>query len=339
MGKTAAQLGIKGSSFKDNGWYDGYNYDAATGTFGDVKGQIWSKNNPAAQGSMVSDEVNRQSSIAQGKAPDAIKNYIATTSPTSPGASISANTYKGGGAVVPGQGSGIPGGIPAPPTIDLKGIYDNLYKTSGIAEKEAELSKAEKDFIEARNKFSNNPYLSTSDMDNRITRIRQKYEQDTAPLRNEIAVKKADIETKLALETKQFDINSQSAQQAIAQFNSLLGMGALDNASGEDIASITRATGMSSGMILSAIQANQNKNLQTSTQSFDDGTEEGFVIYTIDPRGNIVNQVRQVTGKSSKARSTAQYSADPAVSSFLSALLGGNAPSASSSSDISSLWP
>lgn len=321
---------------QNGAWYQGRQYWDGTLS---APGVINSKSNQVGAGQAVSDEVNRQSSIAQGKAPDAIKTYLSGGAGTGNGISMPSNTYKGANAVISGQGSGIPGGIQAPPTIDLKSIYDNLYKTSGISEKEAELTKAEKDFLEARNKFSNNPYLSASDMDNRITRIRQKYEQDTAPLRNEIAVKKADIETKLALETKQFDINSQSAQQAISQFNSLLGMGALDNANGEDIASITRATGMSSGMIQSAIQASRDKSLQTSTQSFDDGSEEGFVVYTIDPRGNIVNQVRQVTGKSSKAKATTSYSADPAVSSFLSALLGGNAPSASSSSDISSLWP
>lgn len=75
-GYTADQLGIKApdGGFKDNGWYQGRNYDAATGTFGNP-GQNWSKNNPSS-GTMVSSAVNAQSSVAQGKAPNSIQSYL-----------------------------------------------------------------------------------------------------------------------------------------------------------------------------------------------------------------------------------------------------------------------
>lgn len=76
MAATAAQLGIKAPAggFKDGGWYEGRNYDAASGTFGDP-GVIWSKSLPNS-GTKVSSEVNQQSSVAQGLAPNAIDTYI-----------------------------------------------------------------------------------------------------------------------------------------------------------------------------------------------------------------------------------------------------------------------
>src|SRR5690606_8428469 len=119
--------------------------------------------------------------------------------------------------------------------------------------------------------------------------------------RNEVATKKADIETQINLQSKQFDINSQTAQQSINLFNTLLNSGALNNASGEDIASITRATGLSSDMIRGAIDSKVREGYQMETQTFDDGTNEGFIIYTIDQNGNVVNEQRKVTGTSSKA--------------------------------------
>lgn len=60
-GYSASQLGIKAPSggFQDNAWYQGRNYDAASGTFGDT-GQIWSGNSSGQKGSVVSNETASQ---------------------------------------------------------------------------------------------------------------------------------------------------------------------------------------------------------------------------------------------------------------------------------------
>lgn len=109
MASTAAQLGIKApqGGFKDGGWYPGanggsYNYDAASGTFGN-SGQIWSKSLPNS-GSVVSSEVNQQSSVAQGLAPNAIDTYLKGTPKTAAAvnpylASYSNSLYGDGGGV------------------------------------------------------------------------------------------------------------------------------------------------------------------------------------------------------------------------------------------------
>lgn len=220
------------------------------------------------------------------------------------------------------------------PTIDLPGIYKSLTESSGVSGLEEQYSNLEKQYIEARNKISDNPFLEASIVDKRLARLKGKFEEEIAPIQNKIATRKADVETQLNLQTKQFDINSQLAQTALSQFTALLDAGALDSASGTDIANITRSTGLSSSVIQSAIENKKTANLSTTIQSFDDGIDEGFIIYTIDPQGNMVNQSKQVTGKSSKADSTLQYSADPGVSAFLSSFMSGN----TSTQDISSLW-
>lgn len=176
-----------------------------------------------------------------------------------------------------GNGTGVPELAPQP-TLNLPELYKSLTANSGIGDLEKELSDKEKAFIEATGVINDNPFLSEATRVGRVNKLDELFQKRTANLRGDIATKKADIETQLNLETKQFDINSQVAQQALAQFNSLLGMGALDNASGEDIAKLTRATGLTSSMITSAINANKQKNVSTSTISFDDGTNQGFAI-------------------------------------------------------------
>jgi hypothetical protein len=164
------------------------------------------------------------------------------------------------------------------PTIDLPSLYQNMYDTSGISDLQRTLSDQSKAFTEAKGAINDNPFLSEATRVGRVAKLETLFNDRTANIRNDIATKQADIETKLNIQTKQFDINSQQATQALSQFQTLLSSGALDNASGEDIANITRATGMSSSMIQAAINANKAKNVQTSIQSFDDGTNQGFVV-------------------------------------------------------------
>lgn len=182
------------------------------------------------------------------------------------------------------------------PTIDLKGLYEGLYNKSGIAGIEAELSSKSKAYTEAVAKIKDNPYLSEATMSGRLKKIDEKFNADTKNIRDDIAMRKADIETKLNLEMKQFDIQSQQAQQAISQFNSLLSSGALDSATGEDIANITRSTGISSSMIQSAIAANKKKNApKVSISQVDDGTN--IYAVAVDENGNVTNKQVLATSK------------------------------------------
>lgn len=217
-------------------------------------------------------------------------------------------------------GGGSTSGAFTQPTIDLGGIYKSLYESSPIQATQTQFDDLTKQIEqkqlalnEARSKIADNPYLSEATMSGRLAKLDAKFNDDVkaltgqqANLQNKIATSKADIETQLNLQTKQFDINSQQATQALNQFNSLLASGALDNASGTDIANITRSTGLSSSMIQSAIKASQNSKVQTQTISYDDGTNSGFV--TINTRtGEVIN--KQAIGASAKTASSGGGSA------------------------------
>lgn len=286
-------LGIKadttGGVFKDGAWYGGRQYYG--GTLGDP-GTIHPNSSQQGAGQAVSAEVNKQSAQAQGVPYSQFDAYIkeqakksATPAPSGPSTSLPGMP---GGNKTPGSTG--PGGVsmPASPTLDLPSFYKSLYDSSGISTLEADLAAKESAKTEVLGKINDNPYLSEGTRVGRIAKVEELHTNRTLDARNQIATKKADIETKLALETKQFDINSQVAQAELNKFQVLLTSGALDNASGDDIANITRATGISSDMIYSAVNYKKQKDVKTSMIQYDDGTDQGFVV--VDEMGNIINK-------------------------------------------------
>ena len=304
--------------FQTGAWYNGRQF--WNGQFSDP-GVINPLSNQVGAGRAVSSEVNKQSAVAQGLAPDGINKYLATL----PGGAPVANAGGVPTVTPPMQGSaGTMDGMVAPTTPNLQELYSNLYRDLGIDEKQKQLTEAESHYPRARTREADNPWSSAGVESRSLARMRQNYERETAPLRNDIATKKADLEMQLSVASQQFDINSRAASQAREQFNFLLDSGALDGASGEDIASITRATGLSGAMIQSAIQ--NSKNSKLTIAPYDDGDSEYYI--SIDPAGNIVNY--QYVGPSKAARASGGGGFD--AMSFMSAF-GNDAESAYSEAD------
>ena len=315
---TPESLGIKAPSggFQELGWYSGRQY--VGGTLSDP-GTIHPSSSQVGAGQAVSEEVNRQSAAAQGVPYPQFTSYleeqkkksasVVPATPTPPTTQFNEAGAMASGATTGGEGIGL-GAMAAPQTFDLQEMYKSLTHEAGIESLETELSTKEKEYIAAKAEINDNPFLSEATRVGRVAKLEQLYQERTANLRGDIATKKADIETQLNLQLKQFDINSQQTQLAWSQFNTLLQAGALDNATGEDIAAITRTTGIGSSMIQSAIQANKKKNQQVSLTQFDDGTN----VYAIamDEMGNVIN--RQLLGPSTKTSGggtyTERYSAE-----------------------------
>ena len=282
---------------QNGAWYSGRQYWDGTLS---SPGQINSKSPQQGAGQQVSNQVIAQTNPAnvayiqqqQQQAPQATAGggFGGSGSPTS----------GGGGAI--GTGSGI--GFTPAPTIDLPTIYNNLYKSSGISDIEKQLSGMTQSYNDAVSKINDNPFLSEATRVGRLQKLSTDYENRTLNTKNDIATKKADVEMQLNLQTKQFDINSQVAKDELARFNMLLESGALEGTSGEDIANITRATGLSSSMIQSAVNANRAKNTSTSTIQFDDGTNQGFAVIN-DKTGEIINTQIVAQSKPSAAEEKA----------------------------------
>lgn len=293
--------------FKDLAWYGGYQY--YKGSFAPQAGVIHPNSPQQGAGKPVSSEVNRQGDVARGEAPGSADTYLQQLAKTDRNP-VQEQEYQsllagqGGGSVgLPGSGAGAGIGFAPPATLDLPKLYESLYANAGIKDLEAQASAKEKAFNDAQLKINDNPFLSEANRVGRVQKLQMDYNNNVASLKNDIATKKADVEMKLNLETKQFDINSQSAKQALDTFNSLLQMGALENASGEDIANITRSTGLSSQAIQSAVNAQRQKNIETSVISYDDGTNQGFAVVNTKT-GDIISRQTVAASKPTKTAST-----------------------------------
>ncbi len=265
------------------GWYDGQQF--WNGSLSQP-GQIHPQSDQQGAGQNVSDEVIAQT---DPKNVAFIQQRRQETQSQAPSPSAPFGAQFGSSSPSPGAGSDFPD-TSAQSSFNLPELYKSLTASSGISEIEAELSEKEKAFTEATGVINDNPFLSEATRVGRVAKLDKLFQDRTANLRDDIATKKADVETQLNLATAQFDINSQQTQLAWQQFNTLLSLGALDGASGEDIASITRSTGISRNMIISAINANKKKNVNSSViQSTADSGEVTVTVINADT-GEIINQ-------------------------------------------------
>ena len=285
-------IGVKSPTggFQEGGWYSGRQYIG--GTLSDP-GVIHPGSSQQGSGERVSEEVNRQSDKAQGNEQGDIERYLqaqrqaqqnATPTQNIPTTSSQSSNNLGFGT---SGGTGL--GVQAQSEFNLPELYKGLVTDSGIKDLEDKYTGMNKEFVEAKGKINDNPFLSEATRVGRVAKIESLFAERTQGIRDEIATKKADVETQLNLQLKQFDINSQQAKDAQDQLNFLLTSGALANASGEDIATLTRSTGYSSSMIMSAIESSKPGRETQVIQTEDDN---GVVTVSVVDKntGEIVNQ-------------------------------------------------
>jgi hypothetical protein len=277
--------------FKTGGWYSGYQY--WNGTFAPQAGQIHPASTQQGAGQAVSPEVNAQTSVAAGLAPGANQAYVdaQNAKPVVNPSVVATPSTPSATGTTGATGMGVT--MPETPTLDLQGLYKSLQETSGVKGLQDQYLQQEKDFITAKGKINDNPFLSEATRVGREAKLTTLFNERTANVQKEIAMKQADTEMQVNLATKQFDINSQVAKDNFTKFNSLLEMGALDNASGEDIANIVRSTGIPSSLIQSAIDASKkSRQKDVETQVIQSTADNGEVTISVINKstGEIISQ-------------------------------------------------
>lgn len=317
--KDPAGQAAPAGGFQNLGWYSGYQYN--NGTFAPQAGMINPTSPQQGAGQPVSAEVNRQTSVAAGKAPDANQNFVNQQNGTALTAAPGGDSGPAGTGGGTGTGDGSGAGFSAAAPLDLPGLLDSLTKSSGVTDLQNKVADLQNGLNTAKSQINDNPFLSEGDRTGRIAKLQADYDDQANTLNNQIVTKQADIQTQLDIQTKQFDINSQAATQALNQFNTLLQDGALDNASGQDIANITKSTGLSSQAIESAISANKAKNVQTSVIQYDDGTNQGFAVVNTQT-GQIIS--KQVVSASKPSATSS--GGTPGSSQYLSSAISTVAP-------------
>ena len=270
------------------GWYDGQQFWGGTLS---APGVINTQSNQQGAGQAVSKEVVQQTNPANWE-------YIQQQQKTYQPSATSQAMPSGN---IPGtEGTGV--GFQAPTdNFDPPKWYETAYANSGIRDIEAGLTEKTNAHNEAVAKIKDNPYLSEATMTGRIKKLDEKFAADSASVRDQIATKKADIETQLNLQLKKLDINNAATKQALDTAQMLLQSGALAGASGQDIANLTRATGVSSSMWYAAISSQKAKDVKTNVISFDDGTNQGFAVIN-EQTGEIISKQNVAKSKPAAAK-------------------------------------
>lgn len=303
-------------------WYDGQRY---------LDGQLLGKNE-YEPGKFTSAEVNRQSAVAQGVDPNKFQAYLNKPSQPQTVASEPTTTpvFSDGGVGTAGGGGAGALNFGSTSSFDLQKLYDERVTNDPELKKLQDQLKVEQDAINSIKKaaaeqealINDNPFLAEATLSGKINKLQTKAnkEQQVAidkynSTLNTYNQRRAEAENRINIAKSQYDINSQEAQTRLAQFNTLLGLGALDGASADEINKLSAMTGMSPQMIASAVDKSRTGKL--SVQSYDDGTNQYFV--TVDSKGNIVN--RQLVGKSKPAAGDGGLDA----SNWLKTMLGADA--------------
>ena len=211
----------------------------------------------------------------------------------------------GGGGQPSGGGTGLPGGYGGgAPSINVEDLYRQAYDEAGIKADEDSLAGKLKTIedrrarlAEAETGLNENPFYAEATRVGQVRRLQEQaqrdienYTNEANTIQNSISKKKADVETKLNLALKQYDITRQSVADSVNQFNSLLQLGALNNASGNDIASIARATGLTTGMIESAISKSKQSEIKPQVIQSTDAAGNVTVSIIDGQTGDLINQ-------------------------------------------------
>jgi hypothetical protein len=287
--------------FQVGGWYNGQQWNGSSFSAPGVLNM-----GPQA-GQAVNPEVIAASNKTQGLAAGTNEAYLKRQSanPTyTPSASVPTNNTGNAVATTPANntGTGAPLSLGNVPTIDLNAITQAAYNSpeisasnqkimdlqSQVTARQTALSKASAD-------INDNPFYSEATRVGKQAKLNAEAQNDIRTITDQItneqttlAGRRADAAIKVNAAQGQYNIDNTAYQEKLSQFNSLVSSGALDNASGNDLATLATETGIPVSMIQSIQQASQKKNNPLSIiQSVNDSGQ--LSILAVDSTGKVVN--------------------------------------------------
>lgn len=175
--------------------------------------------------------------------------------------------------------------LPQAPTIDLAGEYKSLYDSLGLSGYKEQIQAKQQEILALRGEtdkavslINENPWASAANRTGRIAKLEDQFNRkasvinaEAALIQQQYADARGELDTQMNLKSQQFNIDTANFERSLTQLNSLLDMGALDNASIESLESMASQVGMSSGMIQSMVNAQKQAKINpTMLQHTDD---------------------------------------------------------------------
>lgn len=202
------------------------------------------------------------------------------------------------------------------PTFDLVAATNAAYNTpeitaanKSIADAQAELTTRQQALADAQANINDNPFYSEATRVGKSKKLTQEANNDMTVIQNKIktaqdtlAGLKADAAIKVQAATGQYNIEEQQYKDNLSMFNNLVSSGALDNASGSDLADWSVKTGIPTSMMQSIQAASQKKDNPLSIVQSTDNSGN-LTILAVDKSGKVVNQTTVPGVASSKTGS------------------------------------
>ena len=266
------------------GWYDGQQF--FNGSLSNP-GQINSQSPQQGAGQQVSAAVVAQTNPAnvdylakQGAPPP-------TTTPATPTPSTPTTLTSPIGST---DATGATGSISAAPTIDLVAITNAAYNTPEITAAKKAITDRQTALNTALAGINDNPFYSEATRVGKVAKLTDEANADIKVQQDTLASLKADAAIKVNAAQGQYNIDNTAYQENLKQFDSLLSSGALDNASGTDIANLATQTGIPTSMIHSMVTASKAKNAPKVSIVQATDNQGNLTILGVDSTGKIVQQ-------------------------------------------------
>lgn len=175
--------------------------------------------------------------------------------------------------------------LPQAPKIDLAGEYKSLYDSLGLSGFKEQIQAKQQEILALRGQtdeaiglINENPWASAANRTGRIAKLEDQFNRkasvinaEAALIQQQYADARGELDTQMNLKSQQFNIDTQGFERNLTQLNSLLDMGALDNASMDSLQSIASQVGMSGDMIQSMVSAQKQAKINpTMLQHTDD---------------------------------------------------------------------
>jgi hypothetical protein len=271
-------------------WYDARQFWGGTLS---EPGQINAQSNQQGAGQDVSEEVNRQTSVAAGLTPNANQDYINSLKGISTGMGTAGGETGTAGATATTTGSA---------EINLIDQQQKLFDESGItdlnkqiADTQASIDTKKAEADKRRKETNENPFLSEASRVGAIRKIDEALndslmtdEAKITNLQNQVTTKTNAINEKLNLQIKQYDIDRLARKDNFDMINSLLSAGALQYATPQDLANLAANAGIPVSFLKGMITQGSSEDLMISTETSAGGV---VTVLGIDKKtGKIVSQ-------------------------------------------------
>lgn len=190
---------------------------------------------------------------------------------------------------VSGSGVGFSGGG-TPTSIDFNKMYEQAITSPDITNLEKEINDKKSALTAAMTEVNDNPYYSEATRTGHLAKLQATAQSELSNLTDQLAQKRADVQTKINIAKMQYDVTQQEYQNNLQRLNLLISSGALLTASGTDVAQIALATGMSTAMI-KGIQSKMKSDMVKPQVITDTDNNGNVTVAVIDANtGDLISQ-------------------------------------------------